>query len=546
MGNAATAPAGSRRSRVSSTAGRPTVALVLLVVLAITPLLVAIVHLLVTVPASWPSEGDIALIERHVRGIPGTLPLLGPYSRFGWNHPGPLLYYVLAIPYRLLGSHSVDLFVGALLVNAAAVAGIVVVAVRAGGRRLALGATTLLLIVMHALGPEFLRSPWNPDLALLPFALFIVLIGLAATGSGGALVTAAAVGTFVVQCHAGYALIVLSVGACGTVGWALARHARRDDPGTKRKTIVTVAVGVGVLFVLWLPPLVQQFTGDRPNLSALARYSLDHPSDHSAHDVAEALADQFDWRAEWYAGNHGFNPILGEIDLSRPLPFPVWLLPFAAGIVVVVRRRRRTERWWYGSLLVALGAAAASLYGMEGFFYPYVVHWRLPIGALVSATGVATLWSLLTPEHRVRFLRVGVPATLALAVLFAGAATVDAVQADRPAAAVAGPIAASRDAILDAIPPTGGPVLVQFLGSITAGGYEMGLITELEKHGIPVAVRASDQSWYEDPPPTVTGTTPRATVTIVDTESFDNGSVERPPGEIVARTPTVTVFVAPS
>ena len=28
---------------------------------------------------------------------------VGPYSRYGWNHPGPLLFYVLAVPYKLLG-----------------------------------------------------------------------------------------------------------------------------------------------------------------------------------------------------------------------------------------------------------------------------------------------------------------------------------------------------------------------------------------------------------------------------------------------------------
>ena len=49
--------------------------------------------------------------------------LIGLYSRDGWSHPGPLLYYTLALPYRLTGGNPAGLLVGALAVNGAAVGG---------------------------------------------------------------------------------------------------------------------------------------------------------------------------------------------------------------------------------------------------------------------------------------------------------------------------------------------------------------------------------------------------------------------------------------
>src|SRR6266566_7457995 len=53
----------------------------------------------------WTPAGDWALLELRTRSVGGAhTPLLGPYSRFGWNHPAPALFLVLAVPYRLLGS----------------------------------------------------------------------------------------------------------------------------------------------------------------------------------------------------------------------------------------------------------------------------------------------------------------------------------------------------------------------------------------------------------------------------------------------------------
>ena len=65
--------------------------------------------------AGWIPVGDEALIEMRVRDVPGHMPLLGVYSRFGWSHPGPLQFLLLAVPYRLLGQSSAALLVGALV-----------------------------------------------------------------------------------------------------------------------------------------------------------------------------------------------------------------------------------------------------------------------------------------------------------------------------------------------------------------------------------------------------------------------------------------------
>ena len=94
------------------------------------PLAVVVVRVLLD-PVPSPA-GDVGLIEVRVRDVgPGPhLPLLGSYSRFGFSQPGPLLLYVLAVPYRLLGGRFAGIEVGAVVL-----AGLSLVAVLGVARR---------------------------------------------------------------------------------------------------------------------------------------------------------------------------------------------------------------------------------------------------------------------------------------------------------------------------------------------------------------------------------------------------------------------------
>ena len=80
----------------------------------------------------WRPSGDWAVLALRVDDVGGATPLVGPYSRYGWNHPGPLLYWALAAPYHLLGREPVDLLFGTALLNGVAAAGTAVLAWRRG------------------------------------------------------------------------------------------------------------------------------------------------------------------------------------------------------------------------------------------------------------------------------------------------------------------------------------------------------------------------------------------------------------------------------
>ena len=65
---------------------------------------------------------DGAILEIYtLEALKGRL-LVGPYSRFGWHHPGPLYFYLQAPWYRLSGFHTAGLQAGALAINLSAIA----------------------------------------------------------------------------------------------------------------------------------------------------------------------------------------------------------------------------------------------------------------------------------------------------------------------------------------------------------------------------------------------------------------------------------------
>ncbi|HSS08309.1 MAG TPA: hypothetical protein VLL25_00385, partial [Acidimicrobiales bacterium] len=90
--------------------------------------------------------GDHALIEMRVRDIGHHPVLVGIYSRYGWYHPGPALFYLLWLPYQLTRHASLSLPATAILVNLLSVAGIVAIVYRRAGRAAAWWAAAVLLL----------------------------------------------------------------------------------------------------------------------------------------------------------------------------------------------------------------------------------------------------------------------------------------------------------------------------------------------------------------------------------------------------------------
>jgi hypothetical protein len=96
-------------------------------------------------------------------------------SRFYWNHPGPMFFYLALPVYEAFHERgpAVNLFM--LLVNTIVAVGIVLVARRRRGDPFAWLVAALLAILELVAMPFVQTGEWNPVAPLLPLVLIDVL-----------------------------------------------------------------------------------------------------------------------------------------------------------------------------------------------------------------------------------------------------------------------------------------------------------------------------------------------------------------------------------
>ncbi|HRE02678.1 MAG TPA: hypothetical protein PLV68_15355, partial [Ilumatobacteraceae bacterium] len=219
----------------------------------------------------------------------------GAYSRWGWHHPGPLLYYLLA-PLTWVFGHSGAL-AGVVLINFACAAAAVEATRRRLGHAAAAMVVAITVVLAWALGPDLLMNPWNPRVALIPLFACGVFAWLLAGGWSKALPMVIALGSFVVQAHVGFAAVVVAIVAVAVALWLGVERLSRQVPSREvpsrqvpsrqvpsrqvpsrqipsrqvpsRQVMVTSAV---VMLVCWFGPLVETVVHWPGNLVEIAKY----------------------------------------------------------------------------------------------------------------------------------------------------------------------------------------------------------------------------------------------------------------------------------
>ncbi len=225
----------------------------------------------------WQPTGDVAIIALRSRDAwTADAPLLGQPTTgedttgVRSRHPGPAEFWVLGLTQRALGPRAGVVF-GIALVDALALAGVMGLAFRRGGPPLlALTALTVALLV-RALGASSLYDAFNSELTTYPMLLALFGAWSLLAGDLRTAPVLAAAATVAGQAHLAGATFVaplLVVGAV-TVGMAWRRH-----PRAVRRDRTPLLVAGGVLFVGWLPPLVQELSGPS-NIAALWRTATD-------------------------------------------------------------------------------------------------------------------------------------------------------------------------------------------------------------------------------------------------------------------------------
>ena len=347
----------------------------------------------------WMPIGDAAYFTVRSRDVlTSHNPLLGAWSSGS---------AVLAVPVNNLGPMQLDLLapftksmpylgtaIGSALINVACIVSVWFSARRLFGPMRVVWVMAGTMLFLATLGLSWLIDARQQYAMVLPFYALLWVSAAMWTGASAALAIGLALGTLTVQTHFTYAYQGVIVTVVGVVGWVVATWSV-----SWRQRLQTAGVAVGVLFVLWLQPLIDQLwrTGNLGDVLGPAR---EGQSDAAGLKVGvQILAGGALEPPFWLPGSIGMflQPHDGITLWGAVVTVACWGLLCGALLVAGIRTGRRTAVAAGAACLAALGgglvAAAAIPPSMFGLV-PQNYYWVWSVGAFLTIAALAG-WSTL-------------------------------------------------------------------------------------------------------------------------------------------------------
>ena len=434
------------------------------------------------------------MIELYTRHASRGQQLLGAYSQFGWHHPGPLIFYVLA-PFYALGGQTVHaLNAGALAINLTCVILIVwVVLTRSDASVTLTVALFALLALFLARVPSLMISAWNPHLLVLPFIALVIICAATIAGDAALLPVAVALASFASQAHVGLVPVTQAlIGVTVIAAFVVAKRGGLDLQRLRRWTNISVFVFIA----LWLLPIAEQIAITPGNATRVARYFFQdtRPGPSLWHGwtiLSEALTLPF---------RVGFQVPQGWqfVSAATPLPLAAGTVLVALILIVIIRRPQdpaRFERALAGLCLVAAAIGFWSVMRIRETVGDYAVFWLSALGTISLAVVSSYVFSALVRASSPRALR-AVAATL----LVAGAIVLGVRQlviSQRPPAVrdeEAVTVQVLADDLIRTIRQSG--VVHAQLQSGDRWGVAAGVILQFLKEGVPFSVDPAEADFY--------------------------------------------------
>ncbi len=449
----------------------------------------------------WPAADDALIAFRSLDVFSTDTPLVGMPSTVGTAgqavgyHPGPMAFWVMAIPVRVFGG--IGLALGAGAVNLASIVAIGWLCRRRGGTGLVVGTMAVVGVLAASLGRDLLISPWNPHIALLPMMLMFVAAWFTAEGRAEALPALAVSASFVAQAHLGYVGLaaLVTLWALAAHAWQLRRARARGDGNPRLGAPHLVALAI--VAICWAPVLWQQVTSDPGNLTVVVR-SMRHPEDGPRGNefATDAVTRSIGVVPLWARGPQESRDVLALYAEPQALQTVT-----AAAVVLVLAGclaamwRRRADRTLVPLIVTGFVVLAGAWFTAGrlplGLPAPYRVRWLWPIAAFVWLAAGLGLASMALRRRR--------PPFRALGVLLAGALSFTLVAA----AWDPGSTEAQDTGALDAIDKLAdaaqrevgaGTWLVRADGGEAFFAARTGLVWRLREHGLDVRMPSDEDN----------------------------------------------------
>lgn len=335
---------------------------------------------------------DGAILEIYtLEAIRGTQ-LLGPYSRFGWHHPGPMYLYLLAPWYWMSRLHTAGVQAGAFVINLAAMWLIVRTTLAAASIPAAIAVSSFSAWFAFR-ADDMIVSAWNPHVIVMPLLAFIVLAAaMAADARRSHLLSLIAVGTFLAQTHVAMVPVVAILGIPAV--WTGRRLSR-----------ATWTLAVGLKLLLWIPPLIEQITHRPGNLIAIVRFFLNAGPGQGFSTAVSAWASTMTaaFRPGFFlAMGSDYVPSSGGLFSASAIA----LVAVLSALAVARRRKQAFDAWLLGMCAAASTVALFATTRIQDHIVDHEIFWMSGIGALSVGAVVGSLGSFADVASRGTAVRI--------------------------------------------------------------------------------------------------------------------------------------------
>ncbi len=360
--------------------------LILLAVVSTLPLFCAVVIFLSK--AGSPDrclDVDMSMLELYTIHASHGEQYLGPYSRFGWNHPGPSYFYLMVPLYKLFSQCASSLFLTARIINLACFAFLAFTVTglsRRNDRILAIWTVVLLSFYLDRLGPDLLGNPWNPWIVILSFGAFVFSLASFSTGRLAFLPVMVFLGSFLTQTHVGMVPCALALCAASLTLFIVfsRRTGIRPHDVFAGGNLAWIVLSIVLFVLMWSLPLAEEIRNSPGNFSKLITFFLAPNGGNTFSDAFTALAKQVSWFPLYMIKKMRIGIPAFEYDLLAEFltVLQVLFLP------LVVRNAVRKDLC-FRACLAALGGVGVlagmwSVLRIQGDIFPYLIAWMSAIG----------------------------------------------------------------------------------------------------------------------------------------------------------------------
>ena len=329
--------------------------------------------------------GDLALLESYTLMATQRKLVVGPYSRYGWHHPGPLYFWIAAPFYAFAKFKTPGIHVAVQCINASSLLIAAWIAARFASP--ALVATIFVAIVGYLWRAwRLFVSLWNPHVPILPTIALTFVCAAIACGEVGLIPLAAFLASFIAQTSVG--LLPCAAGLCLIAIFSAAAQSRRErgvwmEAGTRRAIHRTA----WLLILLWSGPIADQMVNSPGNLRQTALFFFGESHERPAPgDAFVAWADNATGTFLPGFEFDGGGPFIPSRK-SWPLVVAVLqLILLACSIVWFTAKGRRFDAAFAGVVLAALTIGFWSISRVVGLIPAYGIVWITGIGVLATAT----------------------------------------------------------------------------------------------------------------------------------------------------------------